>query len=57
MDPWRLAFTTGVSPRRVEIDGRVVVDDGVVTTVDPAEIRAKAAEAAQKLFAKLEDMP
>ena len=57
MDPWRLAFTTGVSPRRVEIDGRVVLDDGVVTTVDSAEIRAKAAEAAQKLFAKLEDMP
>ena len=57
MDPWRLAFTTGVGPRRVEIDGTVVLDDGVVTTVDPDEIRAKAAEAAQKLFAKLEDMP
>ena len=56
MDPWRLAFTTGVGPRRVEIDGTVVLDDGVVTTVDPDEIRAKAAEAAQKLFAKLEEL-
>lgn len=56
MDPWRLAFTTGVGPRRVEIDGRVVLDNGVVTTVDPTEIRAKAAEAAQKLFTKLESM-
>lgn len=56
MDPWRLAFTTGVGPRRVEIDGAVVLDDGVVTSVDPDEVRAKAAEAAQKLFAKLEEL-
>ncbi len=54
MDPWRLAYTTGVRPHRVEIDGAVLLDDGVVTTVDADEIRAKAAEAAQRLFAKLE---
>ena len=56
MDPWKLAFTTGVGPTRVEIDGTVVLDDGVVTTVDPDEIRAKAAEAAQRLFTRLESM-
>ena len=53
IDPWRLAFTTGVRPVRVEIDGRVVVDDGVVITVDADEIRAKAAEAARRLHARL----
>ena len=57
MDPWRLAFTTGVAPRRVEIGGRIVLDDGVVTTVDPDEVRAKAAEAAGRLHARLEEMP
>jgi cytosine/adenosine deaminase-related metal-dependent hydrolase len=56
MDPWRLAFTTGVRPMRVEIDGRVMVDDGVVTAIDADEIRAKSAEAAQRLFARLDDM-
>ena len=57
MDAWRLAYTTGLSPRRVEIDGEVVLDDGVPTKIDGDEIRAKAAEAATRLFAKLEDMP
>lgn len=57
MDPWRLAYSTGVRPSRVEIDGQVVLDDGVATRVDPAEVRATAAEAAQRLFAKLETMP
>ena len=53
MDPWRLAYTTGVSPETVAIDGEVVWADGGPTKVDGAEIRAKAAEAAQKLFARL----
>ena len=57
MDPWRLAFSPGVGPVSVEIDGEVVWADGAATRVDGAEIRAKAAEAAQKLFAKLEEMP
>jgi cytosine/adenosine deaminase-related metal-dependent hydrolase len=56
MDPWRLAFTTGVRPVRVEIDGRVMVDDGVATQIDADEIRAKSAEAAQRLFGRLDDM-
>lgn len=53
MDPWHLAFTPGVRPLRVEIDGEVVLDEGVATRVDPNEVRAKAAEQAKRLFAKL----
>ncbi|MDW3221202.1 MAG: amidohydrolase family protein [Acidimicrobiales bacterium] len=56
MDPWRLAYSPGVSPTRVEIDGEVVFADGAATRVDGAEIRAKAAEAAQRLFTKLEQL-
>lgn len=54
MDAWRLAYSPGVSPTRVEIDGEVVFADGAATRIDGAEIRAKAAEAAQRLFRKLE---
>ena len=57
MDPWRLAFTTGVSPQTITVDGETVMDDGRLTNVDPVEIRAKAAEAAQRLFKKLENLP
>ncbi len=53
MDPWRLAYTTQVSPTEVVIDGNVVFRDGAATMVDGAEIQAKAAEAANRLFAKL----
>ncbi len=56
-DPWHLAYSTGVRPLQVEIDGRVVVEDGVVTTVDPDEVRATAREAAGRLFAALEALP
>jgi hypothetical protein len=54
MDPWHLAFTTGVRPLRIEVDGQVVMDDGRLTQVDADEIRAKAAEAADRLHTKLE---
>ena len=54
MDPWHLAFTTGVGPHRIEIDGETVLDDGHLTRVDATEIRAKAAEAAARLHHKLE---
>ncbi len=54
MDPWRLAYSPGVSPTAVEIEGEVVFVDGAATRVDSVEIRAKAAEAAQRLFTKLE---
>jgi hypothetical protein len=54
IDPWRLAFTTGVGPREVRIDGELVYADGAPTRVDAVEIRTKAAEAAQRLFERLE---
>ena len=56
MDPWRLAYSPGVSPTTVEIDGEVVLADGVATLVDAAEIRHKAADAAQRLFRTLEKL-
>lgn len=52
-DPWHLAYTPGVHPREVWVDGRLVVADGRPLTVDEAEIRAKAAEQATRLFARL----
>lgn len=52
-DPWRLAFTPGVSPERVTIDGSIVWESGEPTTVDASEIKAKASEAAAKLFSRL----
>jgi cytosine/adenosine deaminase-related metal-dependent hydrolase len=57
MDPWRLAFSPGVSPIDVEVDGEVVLKDGRTTRVDGDEVRAKAAEQATRLFRRLEDMP
>ncbi|MEQ8842139.1 MAG: amidohydrolase family protein [Acidimicrobiales bacterium] len=56
MDPWRLAYSPGVSPRTIEIDGVTVFRDGTTTLVDAAEIRHKAAEAAHRLFDRLENM-
>ncbi len=50
MEPWHLAYTTGVRPVQVRIGDRTVLEDGVVTTVDAQEIRTKAAEQAQRLF-------
>jgi cytosine/adenosine deaminase-related metal-dependent hydrolase len=54
IDPWRLAFTTGVNPVAVVVDGETIWEHGRPTRVDADEIRAKAAEAAQRLFAKLD---
>ncbi|NNE74938.1 MAG: amidohydrolase family protein [Acidimicrobiales bacterium] len=54
IDPWRLAYSPGVSPIHVDIDGERVLENGRSTRVDADEIRAKAAEAAQRLFTKLE---
>ena len=53
MEPWHLAFTPGVRPLDIEIDGEKVLADGEPTRVDAAEVRAKAREQAQRLFAKL----
>ena len=56
IDPWRLAFHTNMKPQSVEIGGEVVYAEGKPTRVDATEIRAKAAEQAQRLFAELENM-
>ncbi|HEX7443837.1 MAG TPA: amidohydrolase family protein, partial [Acidimicrobiales bacterium] len=53
MEPWRLAYTTDVRATRVEVDGEVVLADGRPTRVDAEEIRARAAEQAARLFARL----
>jgi cytosine/adenosine deaminase-related metal-dependent hydrolase len=53
MEPWHLAYTPGVRVGTVRIDGDVVYEHGRPTRVDPAEVRARAAEQAQRLFARL----
>ncbi len=53
MDPWHLAYTTTIRPLEITIDGRRVMQGGAVSTVDGDEIRAKAAEQATRLFARL----
>ena len=55
MDPWHLAFTTGVGPLTVEVDGEPVLVDGRPTRVDPDEIRARAAEEAVRLHRRIDD--
>ena len=52
-DPWRAAFTPGVRARDVWVDGISVLSDGRATRVDAAEVRARAAEQATRLFARL----
>lgn len=51
--PWHVAFTPGVRALQVEVDGEVLLRDGLPTRVDLAEVRAKAAEQARRLFARL----
>jgi cytosine/adenosine deaminase-related metal-dependent hydrolase len=53
MDPWHIAFTSGIHPVEVKVDGEVVYADGEPTRVDAAEIRAKAREQAARLHARL----
>jgi cytosine/adenosine deaminase-related metal-dependent hydrolase len=53
IDPWRLAYTTGIRAVHVDVDGERVLSDGRTTRVDGDEIRAKAAEQAERLFARL----
>lgn len=52
--PWHVAYTPGM--RALEVvaaDGEVLVRDGRPTRVDLDEVRAKAAEQAARLFARL----
>jgi cytosine/adenosine deaminase-related metal-dependent hydrolase len=53
MDPWHVAFTAGVRPLEVRVAGELVLSDGGPTRVDAAEVRAKAAEQAVRLHARL----
>jgi cytosine/adenosine deaminase-related metal-dependent hydrolase len=53
MDPWHIAFTAGIHPVEVKVDGEVVYTDGAPTRVDATEIRAKAKEQATRLHARL----
>jgi len=53
MDPWHIAFTPGIRPLRITIDGAPVFADGRPTRVDGGEIRAKAREQAARLHARL----
>lgn len=53
MEPWHLAYTPTVRAIDVDIDGEPVLRDGVATRVDPAEIRARAAEQTARLHARL----
>ena len=51
-DPWSLAYTTGVRPEEVRVDGEVVLDADGPTHVDPDQIRAHAADAAARLASR-----
>lgn len=53
IDPWHIAFTAGVHPVEVRVDGEVVFAHGEPTRVDADEIRAKAREQARRLHARL----
>jgi cytosine/adenosine deaminase-related metal-dependent hydrolase len=53
MDPWHIAFTAGIHPVEVKVDGAVVFAEGTTTRVDAGEIRAKAREQATRLHARL----
>ena len=53
MEPWHLAYTPTVRAIEVDIDGRAALREGRATLVDGDEIRAKAAEQARRLHARL----
>lgn len=56
VEPWHLAFTPGVRPLEVAVDGEVIWTAGGPTRVDPAEVRARAAEEAARLFSRMEEL-
>jgi cytosine/adenosine deaminase-related metal-dependent hydrolase len=53
MDPWHIAFTPGVRPLEIRVGGELVFTEGKPTRVDAAEVRARAAEQAARLHARL----
>lgn len=56
IDPWRLAYTTNLQAHEVTIGGQVALANGEATRVDADEVRAKAAEQAQRLFRRLDEL-
>lgn len=56
MNPWSSAYTPGIRAIDVVIAGETVLAGGKSTRVDRNEIRAKAAEAAGRLFDRIEDL-
>ena len=57
IEPWHVAYTPGIRPVRVEIDGDVVLDETGPTRVDAERIRARAREEAERLFERMDDLP
>lgn len=55
-DPWRVAFTPGIRCLDVSISGKQLVSNGQPLHFDIDEVRAKAAEQAQRLFTRLESL-
>jgi hypothetical protein len=53
MEPWHLAYTPTVRAIDVDIAGEPALRNGMATRVDADEIRAKAAEQAARLHARL----
>jgi cytosine/adenosine deaminase-related metal-dependent hydrolase len=53
MDPGHVAFTPGIRPLEIEVDGEVVLTEGKPTRVDADEVRAKAREQARRLHTRL----
>ncbi len=52
--PWHVAFTPGIRATDVvAADGEVLLRDGLPTRVDVTEVRARAAEQATRLHARL----
>ncbi|MDH3249115.1 MAG: amidohydrolase family protein, partial [Acidimicrobiia bacterium] len=53
IEPWHVAFTPGIRPIDIVVDGERVLEDGEPTRIDAFEVRAKAAEQAARLHARL----
>ena len=56
LEPYHVAFTPNIRALDVDIDGSPAMRNGVATRVDGDEIRAKAGEQAQRLFAALDEL-
>lgn len=57
LEPWHLAYTTTINAIDVDVDGEPALRAGSPTRIDGAEVRAKAAEQAARLFRRMEELP